>query len=60
MLHSASNLGLHCLPVTLFGISRLDWVNQVSEHCQILPEYTYLDDDVHMQWINNVIEEELK
>ena len=23
----ASDLGLHCLPVTLLGISRLQWVN---------------------------------
>ena len=28
MLHSAaSDLGLHCLPVTLLGVSRLQWVN---------------------------------
>ena len=28
MLHSqASDLGLHCLPVTLLGISRLQWIN---------------------------------
>ena len=28
MLHSAaSDLGLHCLPVTFLGISRLQWVN---------------------------------
>ena len=28
MSHSAaSDLGLHCLPVTLLGISRLQWVN---------------------------------
>ena len=28
-LHSAaSDLGLHCLPVTLLGISRLQWVKQ--------------------------------
>ena len=28
MLHSdASYLGLHCLPVTLLGVSRLKWVN---------------------------------
>ena len=27
MLHSsASDLGLHCLPITLFGVSRLQWV----------------------------------
>ena len=28
MLHSAaSDLGLHCLPITLFGVSRLQWVS---------------------------------
>ena len=27
MLHyAASDLGLHCLPVTLLGVSRLQWV----------------------------------
>ena len=27
MLHSAgSDLGLHCLPMTLLGVSRLQWV----------------------------------
>ena len=31
MLHSAaSDLGLHCLPVTLLGVSRLQWVNPSS------------------------------
>ena len=25
---AASDLGLHCLPVTLLGISRLQWVKQ--------------------------------
>ena len=24
---AASDLGLHCLPVTLLGVSRLQWVN---------------------------------
>ena len=24
---SASDLGLHCLPITLLGVSRLQWVN---------------------------------
>ena len=39
MPHSAaSDLGLHCLPVTLLQVSRLQWVNitagrvEVSEH----------------------------
>ena len=28
MGHSAvSDLGLHCLPITLLGVSRLQWVN---------------------------------
>ena len=30
-LHSAvSDLGLHCLPITLLGISRLQWVNPIQ------------------------------
>ena len=24
---AASHLGLHCLPITLLGVSRLQWVN---------------------------------
>ena len=29
MPHSAAfDLGLHCLPITLFGVSRLQWVNE--------------------------------
>ena len=34
MLHStASDLGLHCLPITLLGVSRVHWVNTYSaEH----------------------------
>ena len=27
----ASDLGLHCLPVTLSGVSRLQWVKQHSK-----------------------------
>ena len=27
---AASDLGLHCLPVTLLGVSRLQWVNRLS------------------------------
>ena len=27
---AASDLGLHCLPITLSGVSRLQWVN--AEH----------------------------
>ena len=26
----ASDLGLHCLPITLLGVSRLKWVNKCS------------------------------
>ena len=30
MLHfAASDLGLHCLPITLLGVSRLQWVNEL-------------------------------
>ena len=33
MLHSAaSDLGLQCLPVTLLGVSRLQWVKIVIMH----------------------------
>ena len=29
MPHSAaSDLGLHCLPITLLGVSRLQWANE--------------------------------
>ena len=32
MPHSAaSDLGLHCLPVTLLGVSRLQWVNYIGK-----------------------------
>ena len=31
MPHSAaSDVGMHCLPVTLLGLSRLQWVNEQS------------------------------
>ena len=26
----ASDLGLHCLPVTLLGVSRLQWVKKIG------------------------------
>ena len=33
-LSAASYLGLHCLPITLLGVSRLQWVNMCSiSHC---------------------------
>ena len=28
LCYAASDLGLHCLPVTLLGVSRLQWVEQ--------------------------------
>ena len=28
---AASDLGLHCLPITLFGVSRLQWVNKTTQ-----------------------------
>ena len=31
MQHSAaSDLGMHCLPVTILGVSRLQWANQTA------------------------------
>ena len=27
--NAASDLGLHCLPITLLGVSRLQWVNRM-------------------------------
>ena len=27
----ASDLGLHCLPITLFGVSRLKWVKAIKK-----------------------------
>ena len=31
MTHSvASDLGLHCLPITLLGVYRLQWVNPIT------------------------------
>ena len=27
---AASDLGLHCLPITLLGVSRLQWVNDIA------------------------------
>ena len=41
-----TDLGLHCLPVTLFGVSRLQWVKYVLVQKQqtFASEYTlYLD-----------------
>ena len=36
MPHSAaSDLGLHCLPITLLGVSRLKWVT-LKQGCKIL------------------------
>ena len=42
-LHSAaSDLGLHCLPVTLLGVSRLQWVNAAySGHMEALLEIQF-------------------
>ena len=36
MLHfAASDLGLHCLPITLLWVSRLQWVKQELVSCQM-------------------------
>ena len=37
MPHSAaSDLGLHCLPITLLGVSRLQWVVVVFNGCMFV------------------------
>ena len=43
MPHSvAADLGLHCLPITLLGVSRLQWVNMLDFEIFFLffPEYS--------------------
>ena len=45
MPHSAvSDLGLHCLPITLLGVSRLQWV-----------KYHHDDDDLAFYFPFNII-----
>ena len=39
-LSAVSDLGLHCLPITLSGVSRLQWVNWCIFHNETL--YIYL------------------
>ena len=34
-LSAASDLGLYCLPVTLLGVSRLQWVNFLALEIQM-------------------------
>ena len=29
---AVSDLGLHCLPITLLGVSRLQWVNRLEDY----------------------------
>ena len=42
MPHSAaSDLGLHCLPITLLGVSRLQWVNW-----KVLLFFLYLQENI--------------
>ena len=43
---SASNLGLHCLPITLLGDFRLQWVNQFAYQEEI-------KSNVYMYMINS-------
>ena len=33
----ASDLGLHCLPITLSGVSRLQWVNLTVNNLLVMP-----------------------
>ena len=38
----ASDLGLHCLPVTLLGVSRLQWVKCIPLIGSVLDRFTLL------------------
>ena len=40
---AASDLGLHSLPVTLFGVSRLQWINEKAR-------YYYYTPDIRSMW----------
>ena len=33
---AASDLGLHCLPVTLLRVSRLQWVKIIATYCAVV------------------------
>ena len=35
--YAASDLGLHCLPITLLGVSRLQWVKEYIRGFLIVP-----------------------
>ena len=40
---AASDLGLHCLPITLLGISRLQWVkNKISTYLMTFLRFFFL------------------
>ena len=42
MPHSAaSDLGLHCFPITLLGVSRLQWVNSVVISSHSLSQFRH-------------------
>ena len=56
-LHSAaSDLGLHCLPITLLGVSRLQWVNCESESyvhfffCNKINFYVKIKHSITITW----------
>ena len=34
----ASDLGLHCLPITLLGVSRLQWVSKLTNQYSLMPQ----------------------
>ena len=50
MLHSAaSDLSLHCLPITLLGISTLQWVNaHQNKHVVLICS----ERSLHKKWIS--------
>ena len=59
MLHSAaSDLGLHCLPVTLLGISRLQWVKAICKiaACDILISFYQFSKKIRLGISDNLYE----
>ena len=44
---AASDLGLHCLPITLLRVSQLQWVNNLCLYLKLLVEWYNVDPDNH-------------
>ena len=44
---AASDLVLHCLPITLLRVSQLQWVNNLWLYLKLLDEWYSVDPDNH-------------